>query len=140
MTFYKKIGVSPTQYKIEQVRDDGLVRWVDADHAAFLKWKAEGNVPEKIEYVPPIVPPTEVEFISEVQSKNDAVIAFTGDALAAIAEIATTEKNEVDPRTLPKFVQSLDRVAGKKRISRDPEKMLSLLTAGIQQLNAKLGG
>jgi len=57
MTFYRKIGISSTAYKIEQVRDDGLIRWVDADHAGFLKWKAEGNVPEKIEYVPPIVPP-----------------------------------------------------------------------------------
>jgi len=57
MTTYKKIGVSPTAYKIEQVRDDGLIRGVDADHGGYLKWKAEGNVPEKIEYVPPIVPP-----------------------------------------------------------------------------------
>ena len=56
MTYYRKIGVSPTDYKIQQIRDDDLTRWVDEDHAGFLTWKAKGNTPEKTEYVLPIVP------------------------------------------------------------------------------------
>lgn len=53
---YKKIWISETAYKIRQYRNDGTDRWVDEDHAGYLRWLAAGNVPEEVPYVPPVVP------------------------------------------------------------------------------------
>lgn len=48
--------ISATESKIRQYRDDGHDRWVDQDHAGYLRWLAAGNVPEEVPYVPPVVP------------------------------------------------------------------------------------
>ena len=53
---FRKIWISPTGYKIKQYRDDGTERWVDEDHAGYLRWLATGNVPEEVAYVPPVAP------------------------------------------------------------------------------------
>lgn len=53
---FKKIWVSSVAYKIWQVRDDGIERWVDEDHGGYLRWLATGNVPEEVAYVPPVAP------------------------------------------------------------------------------------
>ena len=53
---FRKIWISPTGYKIKQYRDDGTERWVDEDHAGYLRWLAAGNVPEEVAYVPPVAP------------------------------------------------------------------------------------
>ena len=53
---FRKIWISPTGYKIKQYRDDGTKRWVDEDHAGYLRWLAAGNVPEEVAYVPPVAP------------------------------------------------------------------------------------
>ena len=53
---FKKIWTSATEYKIRQCRDDGIERYVDSDHAGYLRWLAAGNMPEEVPYVPPVVP------------------------------------------------------------------------------------
>ena len=53
---FRKIWISPTGYKIKQYRDDGTERWVDEDHAGYLRWLAAGNTPEEVPYVPPVIP------------------------------------------------------------------------------------
>lgn len=53
---FRKIWISPTGYKIKQYRDDGTERWVDEDHAGYLRWLAAGNTPEEVLYVPPVAP------------------------------------------------------------------------------------
>jgi len=53
---FKKIYISETEYKIKQYRDDGTERFVDEDHAGYLRWLAAGNTPEEVAYVPPVVP------------------------------------------------------------------------------------
>lgn len=53
---FKKIFISATEFKIRQYRDDGMERYVDQDHAGYLRWLAAGNVPEEVAYVPPVVP------------------------------------------------------------------------------------
>lgn len=53
---FKKIFISATEFKIRQYRDDGMERYVDQDHAGYLRWLAAGNVPEEVAYVPPVAP------------------------------------------------------------------------------------
>lgn len=56
MVTFKKIWISQTEYKIRQYRNDGTDRWVDEDHAGYIRWLAAGNTPEEVPYVPPVVP------------------------------------------------------------------------------------
>lgn len=56
MCIYKKIWIGETTYKIRQYRDDGSDRWVDVDHAGYLRWLTAGHTPEEVPYVPPVVP------------------------------------------------------------------------------------
>ena len=44
---FKKIYISETEFKIRQYRDDGMERFVDSDHAGYLRWLAAGNMPDK---------------------------------------------------------------------------------------------
>jgi hypothetical protein len=53
VTTYRKIWQSETEYKIEQRRDDEIVRWVDEDHGQYVAWLALGNTPEEVAYVAP---------------------------------------------------------------------------------------
>lgn len=53
MTTYRKIWQSETEYKIEQRRDDEIVRWVDEDYGQYISWLALGNTPEEVAYVVP---------------------------------------------------------------------------------------
>ena len=53
---FKKIFISATEFKIRQYRDDSIERFVDQDHAGYLRWLAAGNVPEEVPYVPPVAP------------------------------------------------------------------------------------
>lgn len=54
--FFKKLWITASEYKIRQYRDDGTDRFVDEDHAGYLRWRAAGNTPEEIPYVPPVIP------------------------------------------------------------------------------------
>lgn len=53
---FKKLWISETEYKIRQFRDDGTERFVDEDHAGYLRWLTAGHTPEEVPYVPPIIP------------------------------------------------------------------------------------
>ena len=53
---FKKLWISETEYKIRQFRDDGTERFVDEDHAGYLRWLTAGHTPEEVPYVPPVVP------------------------------------------------------------------------------------
>ena len=53
MTTYRKIWQSETEYKIEQRRDDEIVRWVDEDYGQYVSWLALGNTSEEVAYVAP---------------------------------------------------------------------------------------
>ena len=64
---FRKIWISPTGYKIKQYRDDGTERWVDEDHAGYLRWLAAGNVPEEVAYVPPVAPADD-EFLIKIKN------------------------------------------------------------------------
>ena len=54
--FYRKIFISESVYRIRQYRDDNSNRFVDEDHAGYLRWLAVGNVPEEVPYIPPVIP------------------------------------------------------------------------------------
>lgn len=53
---YSKIWTNESSSRIRQYRDDGTHRWVDEDHAGYLRWLAAGNTPEEVPYVPPVIP------------------------------------------------------------------------------------
>lgn len=70
---YVKVWISSTEYRIRQIRDDGIIRFVDEDHGGYLQWCAGGNVPEEIPYVEQ---PTIVDSKQSIRNKLRSLIKW----------------------------------------------------------------
>ena len=82
---FKKIWISETAYKIRQYRDDGTDRWVDEDHAGYLRWLAAGNTPEEVAYVPPVVPADDDPTLLK-QAKREKIALIRSTFLELVEE------------------------------------------------------
>lgn len=82
---FKKIFISETEFKIRQYRDDGRERFVDQDHAGYLRWLAAGNVPEEVPYVPPVIPADDDPELLR-QAKQDKIAIIRREFMALVAE------------------------------------------------------
>jgi len=82
---FKKIFISATEFKIRQYRDDGMERYVDQDHAGYLRWLAAGNVPEEVPYVPPEIPADDDPALLR-QAKRQKIALIRGKFLALVEE------------------------------------------------------
>lgn len=82
---FKKIFISATEFKIRQYRDDGMERYVDQDHAGYLRWLAAGNVPEEVAYVPPEIPADDDPALLR-QAKRQKIALIRGKFLALVEE------------------------------------------------------
>jgi len=82
---FKKIWISETAYKIRQYRDDGADRWVDEDHAGYLRWLAAGNTPEEVAYVPPVVPADDDPTLLK-QAKREKIALIRSTFLELVKE------------------------------------------------------
>ena len=82
---FKKIFISATEFKIRQYRDDGMERYVDQDHAGYLRWLAAGNVPEDVPYVPPEIPADDDPALLR-QAKRQKIALIRGKFLALVEE------------------------------------------------------
>jgi len=79
MTNYRKVWQSETEYRIEQCRDDGRVRWVDENYGQYVAWLALGNTPEEVAYVAPEpVEPEPEQFSIEDRLAALEMIALEG--------------------------------------------------------------
>ena len=70
---YRKVWISETEYKIEQQRDDGTIRWVTEDHGAYVAWLDDGNIPEEVEYIAP-APMSDEEGWQQVREQRTALL------------------------------------------------------------------
>ena len=82
---FKKIYISETEFKIKQHRDDGTERFVDIDHAGYLRWLAAGNVPEEVPYVPPVAPADDDQTLLR-QAKRQKIALIRNKFLALVEE------------------------------------------------------
>jgi len=82
---FKKIFISATEFKIRQYRDDGMERYVDQDHAGYLRWLAAGNVPEDVPYVPPEIPADDDPALLR-QAKRQKIALIRDKFLALVEE------------------------------------------------------
>ena len=83
--FYRKIFISESVYRIRQYRDDNSNRFVDEDHAGYLRWLAAGNVPEEVAYVPPEIPADDDPALLR-QAKRQKIALIRGKFLALVEE------------------------------------------------------
>ena len=83
--FYRKIFISESVYRIRQYRDDNSNRFVDEDHAGYLRWLAAGNVPEEVPYVPPEIPADDDPALLR-QAKRQKIALIRGKFLALVEE------------------------------------------------------
>ena len=83
--FYRKIFISESVYRIRQYRDDNSNRFVDEDHAGYLRWLAVGNVPEEVPYIPPVIPADDDPALLE-QAKRQKIALIRGKFLALVEE------------------------------------------------------
>jgi len=83
--FYRKIFISESVYRIRQYRDDNSNRFVDEDHAGYLRWLAAGNVPEEVAYVPPVVPADDDPALLK-QAKRQKIRDIRAMFLSLVAE------------------------------------------------------
>ena len=108
---FRKIWISPTGYKIKQYRDDGTERWVDEDHAGYLRWLAAGNTPEEVLYVPPVAPPDDDPALLK-RAKRDKIAIIKSTFLELVeadydpAEIAIRNMKAIDNLSQAKVVGS----------------------------------
>ena len=82
---FKKIFISATEFKIRQYRDDGMERYVDQDHAGYLRWLAAGNMPEEVPYVPPVVPADDDPTLLK-QAKREKIALIRSTFLELVKE------------------------------------------------------
>jgi hypothetical protein len=83
MHTYRKRWTTETEWVIEQVRDDGHIRRVDPEHAGYLAWAAEHEVPEV-----PWEPPSMAEL---KEAKKAEIATAYAAALAQGIEAMPTE-------------------------------------------------
>lgn len=109
MATYKKIWISETVYKIRQYRDDGRERWVDEDHAGYLRWLAAWNTPEEVLYVPPVAPPDDDPALLK-RAKRDKIAIIRSTFLELVeadydpTEIAIRNMKAIDNLSQSKTV------------------------------------
>lgn len=65
---YDKVWISEAEYRIRQIRDDGMIRFVDDDYEGYVQWLAAGNVPEELPYVMSIIKDTKQSSIDKIKS------------------------------------------------------------------------
>jgi len=106
---FKKIWISETAYKIRQYRDDGTDRWVDEDHAGYIRWLAAGNTPEEVLYVPPVAPPDDDPALLK-RAKRDKIAIIRSTFLELVeadydpVEIAIRNMKAIDNLSQSKTV------------------------------------
>ena len=83
--FYRKIFISESVYRIRQYRDDNSNRFVDEDHAGYLRWLAVGNVPEEVPYIPPVIPADDDPALLR-QAKRQKIALIRDKFLALVEE------------------------------------------------------
>ena len=77
---FEKIWQSESEYKISQIRDDGITRWVDETYGQYVDWLAAGNEPVEIPYVAP-VPGPEPEPERDLVAEMDVVQSILDEIL-----------------------------------------------------------
>ena len=108
---FKKIFISATEFKIRQYRDDGMERFVDQDHAGYIRWLAAGNTPEEVLYVPPVAPPDDDPALLK-RAKRDKIAIIKSTFLELVeadydpAEIAIRNMKAIDNLSQAKVVGS----------------------------------
>ena len=106
---FKKIWISETAYKIRQYIDDGTDRWVDEDHAGYIRWLAAGNTPEEVLYVPPVAPPDDDPALLK-RAKRDKIAIIRSTFLELVeadydpVEIAIRNMKAIDNLSQSKAV------------------------------------
>ena len=128
---FRKIWISPTGYKIKQYRDDGTERWVDEDHAGYLRWLAAGNTPEEVLYVPPVAPPDDDPALLE-QAKRQKIRDIRAMFLSLVAE-------DYDPTEIAiRNMKAIDNLSQSKAVGAKFTNMLADLAPYITWRNTKV--
>ena len=128
---FKKIFISATEFKIRQYRDDGMERYVDQDHAGYLRWLAAGNVPEEVPYVPPVVPADDDPALLE-QAKRQKIRDIRAMFLSLVAE-------DYDPTEIAiRNMKAIDNLSQSKAVGAKFTNMLADLAPYITWRNTKV--
>lgn len=88
---FKKIWISATEYRIEQIREDGRTRYVDEDYGQYVDWLNQGNIPEAVEYVAPALPTTEEIWETVRQQRNELLLSCD---YTQLSDVPLTEKEK----------------------------------------------
>ena len=95
---YKKIMIDASDgYKVQYIPATGNPQIVSATQDLYLKWLAEGNEPEVIAYVPPVIPKPKVLTIAELKTRAiRKAESFKRDAYEKRRWEESKEKTELD--------------------------------------------
>jgi len=125
---FKKVWISEIAYKIRQYRNDGTDRWVDEDHAGYLRWLAAGNTPEEVAYVPPVVPADDDPALLE-QAKRQKIRDIRAMFLSLVAE-------DYDPTEIAiRNMKAIDNLSQSKAVGAKFTNMLADLDTYITWRN-----
>jgi len=128
---FKKIWTSATEYKIRQCRDDGIERYVDSDHAGYLRWLAAGNMPEEVPYVPPVVPADDDPDLLRL-AKRQKIRDIRAMFLSLVAE-------DYDPTEIAiRNMKAIDNLSQSKAVGAKFTNMLADLDPYITWRNTKV--
>ena len=128
---YSKIWTNESSSRIRQYRDDGTHRWVDEDHAGYLRWLAAGNTPEEVPYVPPVVPADDDPALLK-QAKRQKIRDIRAMFLSLVAE-------DYDPTEIAiRNMKAIDNLSQSKAVGAKFTNMLADLDPYITWRNTKV--
>ena len=128
---FKKIFYSDTEYKIRQFRDDGTERFVDEDHAGYLRWLTAGHTPEEVPYVPPVVPADDDPDLLRL-AKRQKIRDIRAMFLSLVAE-------DYDPTEIAiRNMKAIDNLSQSKAVGAKFTNMLADLDPYITWRNTKV--